>query len=143
MLTLTNFWVWNFQEAIYDKRIANEIFLLKLSSLNNDLLFLFHLFIVTVQLSYLPADELTLDLADVEHAGLQDKGNYPLISAEHWTLKEDYHWFTSGYVQCEFKECLIHIRSIQFIPPLNKRELRQDSFSFLQLNHGRWFSLES
>lgn len=86
---------------------------------------MFQLFIVTFRLSYLPADELTLDLADVEHTGLQDKGNSPLISAEHWTLKEAFHWFTSGHVQCDFNERLIQIGSIQFIEPLNKGELRQ------------------
>ncbi len=59
-------------------------------------LLVFQLFVVTFQLSCLPADEMTLDLADT---GLQDKGNSPLISAEHWTLKDAFHLFTSGHVQ--------------------------------------------
>jgi len=64
---------------------------------------LYQLFTVTViQLSYLPADDLTLDLADVEHTGLQDKGYSPLISTEHWTLKDAFHWFTSGHFQFDF-----------------------------------------
>lgn len=55
-----------------------------------------------IQLSYLPADDPTLDRADVEQIGLQDKGRGPLISAEHWTLKEAFHWFTSGHIPCNF-----------------------------------------